>query len=146
MPRRASPSPPRHRLEFLSWPRICGLRGVRIIVGDKAAGVVGSIAEVLPDAVHQRCAVRFYRNVLAKVSKAKGAAFFAMSRANHAMGSREAKALEFASELKYMRFGEAAKVVSSGFAETLAYTRFPPEHRRKIRTNNARAAQQGDRA
>lgn len=51
--------------DFLSWLRSRGLRGVRMIVGDKAAGMVGSIAEVFPDAAYQRCTVHFYRNVLA---------------------------------------------------------------------------------
>ena len=39
--------------------------------GDKAAGMVGSIAEVFPKAKYQRCTVHFYRNVLAKVPKSK---------------------------------------------------------------------------
>lgn len=33
-------------------------------------------------------------------------------------------------------FGAAARTVRDGFAETLAYTEFPPEHWRRIRTNN----------
>lgn len=33
-------------------------------------------------------------------------------------------------------FGAAARTVRDGFAETLAYTKFPPEHRRRIGTNN----------
>lgn len=32
--------------------------------------------------------------------------------------------------------GAAAKTERYGFAETLAYTEFPPEHWRRIRTNN----------
>lgn len=32
--------------------------------------------------------------------------------------------------------GAAAKTVRDGFAETLAYTEFLPEHWRRIRTNN----------
>lgn len=36
--------------DFLSWLKSRGLRGVRMIVGDKAAGMVGSIAEVFPKA------------------------------------------------------------------------------------------------
>lgn len=35
-----------------------------------------------------------------------------------------------------MRLGAAAKVVREGFAETLEYTGFPPEHWRRIRANN----------
>ena len=63
-----------------------------------------------------------------------------MLKAIHAMESREAsgaKALEVADELDSMRLKEAAKVVRDGYAETLTYTRFPREHWRRIRTNNA---------
>ena len=34
--------------DFPSWLKSRGLRGVRMVVGDKAAGMVGSIAEVFP--------------------------------------------------------------------------------------------------
>lgn len=126
--------------DFLSWLRSRGLRGVRMIVGDKAAGMVGSIAEVFPDAAYQRCTVHFYRNVLARVRKSRRAAVAAMLKAIHAMESREAaeaKALAVADELERMRLGEAARVVRGDFPETLAYTAFPREHWRRIRTNNA---------
>ena len=42
-----------------------------------------------------------------------------------------------ASDLEAMRFGEAARVVREGYAETLAYARFPMEHWKRIRANNA---------
>ena len=126
--------------EFLSWLKSRGLRGVRMFTGDKAAGMVGSIAEVFPNAAYQRCTVHFYRNALAKVPKSKRPKAAAMLKAIHAMESREAseaKALEVADELDSMRLKEAAKVVRDGYAETLTYTRFPREHWRRIRTNNA---------
>ena len=126
--------------DFLSWLRSRGLRGVRMFTGDKAAGMVGSIAEVFPEAAYQRCTVHFYRNVLSKVPKSRRAKVAAMLKAIHAMESREAseaKALAVADELERMGLREAAKVVREGYAETLAYTRFPQEHWRRIRTNNA---------
>ncbi len=126
--------------DFLSWPGSRGLRGVRMFTGDKAAGMVGSIAEVFPEAAYQRCTVHFYRNVLSKVPKSRRAKVAAMLKAIHAMESREAseaKALAVADELERMGLREAAKVVREGYAETLAYTRFPQEHWRRIRTNNA---------
>ena len=95
---------------------------MRMFVGDKAAGMVGSIAEVFPDAKYQRCTVHFYRNVLAKVPKSKKPQAAAMLKAIHAMESREAA---------------AAKVVCEGFAEALTYCEMPREHWRRIRTNNA---------
>ncbi len=126
--------------EFLSWLRSRGLRGVRMFTGDKAAGMVGSIAEVFPDAAYQRCTVHFYRNAPAGVPKARRPRVAAMLKAIHAMESREAaeaKALEVASELEKSKLREAAMVVRDGYAETLTYTRFPREHWRRIRTNNA---------
>lgn len=128
------------RREFPSRLRPRGLHGVRTVVGDKASGMVGSIAEVFPEAAYQRCTVHFYRNVLARVPKSRRAAVAAMLKAVHAMESREAaeaKALAVAEELERMRLGEAARVVRAGCAETLTYTGFPREHWARIRTNNA---------
>lgn len=125
---------------FLSWLKSRGLRGVRMFVGDKAASMVGSIAEVFPDARYQRCTVHFYRNVLAKVPKSKRLQVAAMLKAIHAMESREAsaaKAEAVAADLESMKLKEAAKVVRGGYAETLAYCEMPREHWRRIRTNNA---------
>lgn len=84
--------------------------------------------------------MHFYRNVLSKVPKSRRAKAAAMPKAIHAMESREAseaKALAVADELERMGLREAAKVVREGCAETLAYTGFPQEHWRRIRTNNA---------
>ena len=124
----------------LSWLKSRGLRGVRMFVGDKAADVVGSIAEVFPKAKYQRCTVHFYRNVLAKVPKSKRSQVAAMLKTIHAMESREAsaaKAESVAGDLESMKLKEAAKVVRDGCAETLAYREMPREHWRRIRTNNA---------
>lgn len=49
-------------------------------------------------------------------------------------GSLDALLDEVASELVGAMHNE--RTVRDGFAETLAYTEFPPEHRRRIRTNN----------
>lgn len=62
-----------------------------------------------------------------------------MSKAIHKQESREAcngKVEEVADELESMRLGAAAGTVRDGFAETLAYTEFLPEHWCRIRTNN----------
>ena len=126
--------------DFLSWLRSRGLRGVRMLAGDKAAGMVGPVAEVFPEAAYQRCTVHSCRNVLSKVPKSRRAKVAAMLKAIHAMESREAseaKALAVADELERMGLREAAKVVREGYAETLTYTRFPQEHWRRIRTSNA---------
>lgn len=111
-----------------------------MFAGDKAAGMAGSIAEVFPEAACQRRTVRFCRNVLARVPKTRRPGVAAMLKAIHAMESREAaeaKALEAASELEKSKPREAAMAVGDGCAETLACTRFPREHWRRIRTDSA---------
>ena len=126
--------------EFPSWLRSRGLRGVRMFTGDKAAGMAGSIAEVFPEAAYRRRTVHFCRNVLARVPKTRRPRVAAMLKAIHAMESREAaeaKALEVASELEKSKLREAAMVVRDGYAETPTCTRFPREHWRRIRTDNA---------
>ena len=56
-------------------------------------------------------------------------------RAGIAQGMRR-KGRGGGGELESMRLGAATRTVRDGFAETLAYTEFPPEHWRRIRTNN----------
>ena len=117
-----------------------GLRGARMLAGDKAAGMAGSIAEVLPSAACRHRTAHFYLNVLARVPRSRRPRVAAMLKAIRAMESREAaeaKALEVASELEKSKLREAAKVVREGYSETLTYTRSPREHWRRIRTDNA---------
>ena len=126
--------------EFLSWLKGRGLSGVRLFTGDKAAAMTGAISEVFPDSAYQRCAVHFYRNALSKVPKSRRRQVAAMLKAIHAQESLDAsmeKAESVADSLESMRLKEAAKCVRDGVAETLTYTRFPMEHWRRIRTNNA---------
>lgn len=126
--------------EFLSWLKGRGLSGVRMFTGDKAASMAGTIAEVFPDAAYQRCTVHFYRNVLAKVPRTKRPQVAAMLKAIHAQESFDAsmeKASAVTESLNKMKLASAAKCVRDGVVETLAYTRFPMRHWRRIRTNNA---------
>ena len=43
-----------------------GLRGVRLVVGDRCAGLIPAVNSMLPKARYQRCMVHFVRNVLSK--------------------------------------------------------------------------------
>ena len=45
--------------------------------------------------------------------------------------------LQVADDLETMGFGGAADAVYGGYVETLTYTRFPMEHWKRLRTNNA---------
>ena len=117
-----------------------GLSGVRLVTGDKSPGMLGALEEVFPEVRHQRCTVRFYRNAFGKVPRRKRTRVAKMLKAIHAQESREAsasEASEVADPFESMKLSAAAKVVREGYAETLAYTDFPVQHRARIGTNNA---------
>ncbi|WP_195666384.1 IS256 family transposase [Eggerthella lenta] len=126
--------------EFLLWLKSRGLKGVRMITGDKSLGMLGAIEEVFPQAEYQRCTVHFYRNVFGKVPKGKRPYVAKMLKAIHAQESFEAsmmKSSEVAEKLREMKLAAAAKTVEEGVVETLTYTAFPMQHWTRIRTNNA---------
>ena len=117
------------------------LKGVRLVVGDRCAGLVATVGEMLPQARYQRCMVHFMRNVLSKVPPTHREWASAALKAIFAMESRAsalAKAEEVAREMESRRLKAAASCLREGIGETTTYLldEYPPEHRRRIRTNN----------
>lgn len=124
---------------FIASLKERGLAGVRLFISDKCMGLVESLAEYYPEALWQRCAVHFYRNVFTNVPSTKVKDVAAMLKAIHAQEDRQAsleKAQAVAEKLKAMKLHAAAKTLEEGILETLSYTEFPREHWRKLRTNN----------
>ena len=118
-----------------------GLKGVRLVTGDRCAGLVAAAGELLPGARYQRCMVHFERNILAKVNpKNRDWAADAL-KAVFSMETRD-KALEKAEsvdgEMEARKLKEAASCLRDGIGETTTYLLddYPREHRRRIRTNN----------
>jgi putative transposase len=124
---------------FLRHLKERGLRGVRLVVSDKCLGLVESVAEFYPEALWQRCAVHFYRNVFTVVPTGQAKEVAAMLKAIHAQedaASAQAKGVQVAEKLEALRLTKAAKLVREGVQETLSYMSFPREHWRSLRTNN----------
>ena len=127
--------------EFIKGMLARGLKGVRLVTGDRCAGLVAAVNELLPGARYQRCMVHFERNILAKVNpKNRDWAADAL-KAIFSMESRD-KALEKAEsvgkDMEARKLREAAKCLREGIGETTTYLLddYPREHRRRIRTNN----------
>lgn len=127
--------------EFINGMLARGLKGVRLVTGDRCAGLVAAVNELLPGARYQRCMVHFERNILAKVNpKNRDWAADAL-KAIFSMESRD-KALEkaesVAKDMEARKLREAAKCLREGIGETTTYLLddYPREHRRRIRTNN----------
>ena len=118
-----------------------GLKGVRLVVGDRCAGLVATVGSMLPKARYQRCMVHFMRNVLSKTPPTHREWASAALKAIFAMESREsalAKAEQVATEMESRRLKAAANCLREGVGETTTYLldEFPDGHRRRIRTNN----------
>lgn len=118
-----------------------GLRGVRLVVGDRCAGLVSTVNSMLPNAKYQRCMVHFMRNVLSKTppshrewASAALKAIFAQENRKSAM----AKAGTVAGEMEERKLKSAANCLREGVGETTTYLlpEFPANHRIKLRTNN----------
>ena len=124
---------------FFVWLKGRGLKGVRLIIGDKCLGMLESIPEVFPEARYQRCTVHFYRNVFTVTPRTKMRTVAMMLKAIHAQESRKSareKAASVARQLREMKLSAAAQKVEESIEETLTYMDYPTEHWNRIRTNN----------
>lgn len=124
---------------FFVWLKQRGLKDPRLIIGDKALGMVEAIGQVFPCAKYQRCIVHFYRNVFTVTPNKKVKEVAKMLKAIHAQEDKavaleKAKAVE--EKLRGMRLSKAADKVRDSIQETLTYMGFPEEHWMRIRTNN----------
>ena len=118
-----------------------GLKGVRLVVGDRCAGLVSTVGSMLPKAKYQRRMVHFMRNVLSKTPPTHREWASAALKAIFAMESRESalsKAEQVATEMESRKLRGAANCLREGIGETTTYLlpEFPDGHRRRIRTNN----------
>lgn len=124
---------------FFIWLKERGLKGVRLIVGDKCSGMLETMPEVFPEAKYQRCTVHFYRNIFSVVPKKQTKEVMRMLKAIHAQEcktSAREKARQVCEKLRKMKLSAAAKRLESSIEETLTYMDFPPQHWTRLRTNN----------
>jgi len=126
-------------LQFLRSLKGRGLKGVRLMVGDKCLGLVEAIKEVFPGTDYQRCIVHFMRNVFCDVPRKRGKEIGAKLKAIFAQEDRDAclkKAEEVIQFLRDNKMRSAANTLENGIQEALTYTYYPHEHWLKIRSNN----------
>ena len=147
--RRQRGGPPRghrrdggHEEDAASWEQFIrsmierGLKGVRLVVGDRCAGLVSTVNSMLPRAKYQRCMVHFMRNVLSKppglgVRGPEGDIRHGVPRIRPRQG-------------RDGRRGDGVQAQGGGRLparghrgdDRLPLPEFPTEHRRRIRTNN----------
>lgn len=116
-----------------------GLKGVQLVISDKACGLVNVLGDFFADVPWQRCMVHFYRNVFSVAPKHQIREVAALLKAIHGQEDRAAaleKSHQVVEKLRAMKLRKAAEKVETDIAETLAYMQFPREHWLRIRTTN----------
>ena len=115
-----------------------GLRGVKYVVSDAHVGLVTAARMCFQGCVWQRCQQHFQRNAKGYVSRSKRTA---LARQLHsvweASGRDEAKRIadDIARENRHNE--RLNKLLSTGLEDCLTVFSLPPEHRRRMRTNNS---------
>lgn len=127
-----------------SWAdllRDCRRRGMRapeLVVGDGAMGLWKALAEVFPQARHQRCWVHKIRNVVNALPKsAQPGAKKAMQEIYNAEDRAYAeKAVKEFAQTYGAKWPKAVKKIADEQDELLAFYDFPAEHWIHLRTTN----------
>src|SRR5712691_762105 len=115
-----------------------GLSGVQLVISDAHEGLKGAIAGVLVGAAWQRCRTHFVRNLLTRVPKAAQAMVATLVRSifeqpdTASTWAQHARVVEQLEE----KFTDAATMLTDAAGDVLAFTSFPKEHWRQIRSNN----------
>jgi putative transposase len=115
-----------------------GLSGVRLVTSDAHPGLKKAIAKVIPGAAWNRCYTHFSRNVLTKVPKKAQGRAIALLRSVTAQRGAETSWEQYdkVADVLIEKHPQLSDLLDDAREEVLAFTSFPLEHWRKIRTNN----------
>jgi transposase-like protein len=127
-----------------AWLAFCrslvarGLSGVALVVSDAHHGLKDAIAATMPGAAWQRCRTHYAANLQTKVPKSAAGlvatllrSIFDQPDAEHAYRQHAAVVAELR-----QRCPDAAEHLAAAREDILAFTAFPVEHWRQIRSNN----------
>ncbi|MGH8910771.1 MAG: IS256 family transposase [Egibacteraceae bacterium] len=115
-----------------------GLKDVALVISDAHEGLKGAIAAVLNGTSWQRCRTHFMVNLLTKVPRSAQPMVATLVRTIFdqpdatQVWAQHARVVEQLAE----RFPEAANKLIDAAPDLLAFTAFPREHWRQIRSNN----------
>jgi putative transposase len=115
-----------------------GLSGVQLVISDAHEGLKNAIGGVLPGASWQRCRTHFVRNLLTRVPKSAQAMVATLVRSIFEQPDADTTWAQHARVVAQLeeRFADAAVMLVDAAPDVLAFTAFPKEHWRQIRSNN----------
>jgi putative transposase len=125
-------------LAFLRGLAARGLSGVKLVTSDDHAGLVNAIASVLPGACWQRCRAHYHRNLLTRVPKTAQPWVSTLVRTIFEQPDPASVRAQHAQVVAALeaRLPAAAAHLDEARDDILAFTGFPREVWRQIRSNN----------
>jgi transposase-like protein len=130
-------------LAFLRSLVARGLHGVRLVVSDAHPGLVEAIGAVLVGAGWQRCRTHFAANLRAKTPKHAWPMVAGMLRSVFEQPDHESVHRQYRELCSAIdgTFAEALALLETAETDVLAFTAFPIEHWKQIRSNNPQERQ-----
>jgi putative transposase len=125
-------------LAFLRGLLARGLTGVRLVISDAHEGLKAAIGATLGGAAWQRCRTHYTANLQTKVPKSAAGLVGTLIRSIFDQPDAEHVArqhTQVVTELR-RRFPAAAEHLADAREDILAFTAYPVEHWRQIRSNN----------
>lgn len=115
-----------------------GLSGVALVVSDAHEGLKTAIGAVLTGAAWQRCRTHFVRNLATRVPKTAWPMVSTLVRSIFEQPDAETTWAQHARVVEQLEagFADAAAMLVDAAPDVLAFTGFPKEHWRQIRSNN----------
>src|SRR5262249_40062390 len=137
--------------DFLAGLRDRGLSSPLLIISDGAAGLIGAIEQVYPQALRQRGLVPRARNILAKVpagvpAQGKNASWKTLDTTHPPPGSGPKLVEIIDARIREMAAGSSAtypaamKCLTTDAEGLTAYLRFPAEHHNRVRHSASSSA------
>ena len=124
--------------EFLVQLRKRGLRGVEFVVSDDHPGLRASIAEILPEAVWQRCYVHFLRNALDHLPRKADDDCLMELRWMYDRRNIEEARRDLAAWLQKwgQRYQKLCDWVEANIEQTFSFYRLPQPHHKHMKSTN----------
>jgi putative transposase len=124
--------------DFLSRLRKRGLRGVEFVVTDDHAGLKQAIAELLPEAIWQRCYVHFLRNALDYLPRRADDDCMQELRWLYDRRDLSEARRDLAAWLKkwQSKYPKLCDWVEQNIEETLSFYKLPRQHHKHMKSTN----------
>ena len=132
---------------FLRTPVARGLSGVELVISDAHGGIKAAVSQVFSETSWQRCRTHFMANLASRCAKGNWPMIATLVRSIFEQPDRDttwSQLADVTDKLTQPGFCDVVTYLLDAADDILAFSAFPAEHWRQIRSNNPGATEQGD--